>query len=73
MIEGISHVTFIVRDLEQMAAFLTTVFGAEEVYSSGDATFSNVTRIQVVALASEKSATIGSFSGGIAGRGVIAG
>ncbi len=40
MIEGISHVTFIVRDLEQMAAFLTTVFGAEEVYSSGDATFS---------------------------------
>ena len=40
MIEGISHVTFIVRDLERMTGFLTTVFGAEEVYSSGDATFS---------------------------------
>lgn len=40
MIEGISHVTFIVRDLERMTSFLTTVFGAEEVYSSGDATFS---------------------------------
>lgn len=40
MIEGISHVTFIVRDLERMTVFLTTVFGAEEVYSSGDATFS---------------------------------
>ncbi len=40
MIEGISHVTFIVQDLERMAAFLTTVLGAEEIYSSGDATFS---------------------------------
>ena len=40
MTEGISHVTFIVRNLERMTEFLTTVFGAEEVYSSGDATFS---------------------------------
>jgi len=40
MIEGISHVTFIVRDLERMTTFLATVFDAEEVYSSGDATFS---------------------------------
>lgn len=40
MIEGISHVTFIVRDLERMTVFLTRVFDAEEVYSSGDATFS---------------------------------
>jgi catechol 2,3-dioxygenase-like lactoylglutathione lyase family enzyme len=28
------------QDLERMAAFLTAVFGAEEIYSSGDATFS---------------------------------
>ena len=40
MIDGISHVTFIVRDIERMTVFLTTVFDAEEVYSSGDATFS---------------------------------
>lgn len=40
MIEGISHVTFIVRDLERMTMFLATVFDAEEVYSSGDVTFS---------------------------------
>ena len=40
MIEGISHVTFIVQDLERMAALLTTVLGAEEIYSSGGATFS---------------------------------
>ena len=40
MIEGISHVTFIVRDLARTTAFLTAVFDAEEVYASGDATFS---------------------------------
>lgn len=40
MIEGISHVTFVVRDLERTAALLTTIFSAEEVYSSGDATYS---------------------------------
>ena len=40
MIEGVSHITFVVRDLERTAAFLTTVFGAEEVYASGEETHS---------------------------------
>ena len=40
MIEGLSHITFIVRDLDRMADFLQAIFGAEEVYSSGDRTFS---------------------------------
>ena len=40
MIEGISHVTFVVRDLDRMADLLVAVLGAEEVYSSGEATFS---------------------------------
>lgn len=34
MIEGLSHITFIVKDLDRMAAFLTGVFGAEEIYAS---------------------------------------
>jgi catechol 2,3-dioxygenase-like lactoylglutathione lyase family enzyme len=40
MIRGISHITFIVRDLEKMTKFLTSIFDAEEVYSSGEQTFS---------------------------------
>lgn len=40
MIEGISHVTFIVRDLELATKFFKQIFEAEEVYSSGDNTFS---------------------------------
>ncbi len=40
MIEGLSHITFIVRDLDYMAAFLRSIFDAREVYSSGDAVFS---------------------------------
>jgi fosfomycin resistance protein FosX len=40
MIQGLSHLTFIVRDLDRMEAFLTTVLGAEKVYDSGKATFS---------------------------------
>ena len=39
-IQGISHITFIVADLERTAKFLETVFEAEEVYSSGENTFS---------------------------------
>ena len=42
MIEGLSHMTFIVRDLERMAAIMTGVLDAREVYSSGEATFSTV-------------------------------
>jgi fosfomycin resistance protein FosX len=40
VIEGLSHMTFVVRDLDRMAAILTGVFDAREVYSSGEETFS---------------------------------
>jgi len=40
MIEGLSHVTFVVRDLDRMAALLIEVLDAKEIYASGDATFS---------------------------------
>ena len=40
MIEGLSHITFIVRDLERMAGFLAAVFDAEQVYDSGEDTHS---------------------------------
>ena len=40
MIEGISHVTFIVSNLQRMTEFLTAIFDAREVYASGDRTFS---------------------------------
>jgi catechol 2,3-dioxygenase-like lactoylglutathione lyase family enzyme len=40
VIEGLSHLTFIVRDLERMSRLLVNVLGGREVYSSGDATFS---------------------------------
>ena len=36
MIEGLSHITFVVRDLDRMAGFLATIFDAEEVYASGE-------------------------------------
>jgi catechol 2,3-dioxygenase-like lactoylglutathione lyase family enzyme len=37
---GLSHVTFVVRDLDRMEAVLTSVLGARKVYESGDETFS---------------------------------
>jgi len=40
MIEGVSHITFVVRDLEKSASFLRTLFDAQEVYSSGSQTYS---------------------------------
>ncbi|WP_414581535.1 FosX/FosE/FosI family fosfomycin resistance hydrolase [Scytonema sp. PCC 10023] len=40
MIQGISHITFIVRDLEKMTKFLIYIFDAKEIYSSGEQTFS---------------------------------
>jgi fosfomycin resistance protein FosX len=40
MIEGLSHITLIVHDLERMTEFLTHIFDAKEVYASGDKTFS---------------------------------
>lgn len=40
MINGISHITFIVKDLEKTTAFLQTIFDAKEIYSSGERQFS---------------------------------
>ncbi len=40
MIEGLSHITFIVRDLDRTSSFLSDIFDAKEIYSSSDATFS---------------------------------
>ena len=40
MVQGLSHMTFIVRDLERMEAMLTTVLDAKKIYDSGDKTFS---------------------------------
>ena len=40
MIEGLSHMTFVVRDLDRMTHILEGVFDAEEIYSSGEDTFS---------------------------------
>ena len=39
-IKGISHATFIVRDLERMAALFRGVLGADEVYDSKDRNYS---------------------------------
>jgi fosfomycin resistance protein FosX len=39
-IEGISHITFLVRDLEKMAMFLCNGLGAREVYDSKPKNFS---------------------------------
>lgn len=40
MIEGVSHLTFLVKDLELASTFFTSIFDAEEIYASGDKTFS---------------------------------
>ncbi|MDD2620828.1 MAG: FosX/FosE/FosI family fosfomycin resistance hydrolase [Syntrophomonadaceae bacterium] len=40
MIAEISHLTFIVEDLERASKFFTSIFAAQEIYSSGDKTFS---------------------------------
>ena len=40
MIEGLSHMTFIVHDLDKMEEVLTTVLDARKIYDSGDKTFS---------------------------------
>lgn len=40
MIAGLSHLTFVVRDLDSMEDLLTTVLDARKVYDSGDRTFS---------------------------------
>ena len=40
MIERISHITFIVKDMEKATFFFSSIFGAKEVYSSEEKTFS---------------------------------
>lgn len=40
MSSGLSHITFVVRDLDKMSGILTDVLKGREVYSSGDDTFS---------------------------------
>ncbi|EAC3113786.1 FosX/FosE/FosI family fosfomycin resistance thiol transferase [Listeria monocytogenes] len=40
MISGLSHITLIVKDLNKTTAFLQNIFNAEEIYSSGDKSFS---------------------------------
>lgn len=40
MIESLSHITFIVSDLDKMEEMLTTVLDAQKIYDSGDKTFS---------------------------------
>jgi catechol 2,3-dioxygenase-like lactoylglutathione lyase family enzyme len=41
MIEGLSHMTFIVKDLDRMERFLTTILDARKIYDSGDNSFSS--------------------------------
>ncbi|MFC3074992.1 FosX/FosE/FosI family fosfomycin resistance hydrolase [Shinella pollutisoli] len=40
MIQGLSHMTFVVRDLDRTARILIELLDAKEVYSSGAETFS---------------------------------
>lgn len=40
MIQGLSHMTFVVRDLDRMSEILSGVFDAREVYDSGARQFS---------------------------------
>jgi catechol 2,3-dioxygenase-like lactoylglutathione lyase family enzyme len=40
VIEGLSHITFVVRNMERMMRILIGIFGAREVYASGEETFS---------------------------------
>lgn len=56
MIEGLSHITFIVRDLDRMEEILVSVLGARKVYDSGDNMFS-VSRERFF-LAGEEPATV---------------
>jgi catechol 2,3-dioxygenase-like lactoylglutathione lyase family enzyme len=40
MVKGLSHMTFIVADLDKMERLLSTILGAKKVYDSGSDTFS---------------------------------
>jgi fosfomycin resistance protein FosX len=39
-VSGLSHITFVVADLQRTAALFQAVFGAQIIYESGEATFS---------------------------------
>lgn len=39
-VKGLSHITFVCKDLEKTAHMLRSVLGAKEIYCSGDKTFS---------------------------------
>ena len=41
MIEELSHITFIVKDLERTSKLLTNIFDAKEIYESGEKKYSN--------------------------------
>ena len=40
MIQGLSHITFIVKNLDKMENLLVYIFGADKIYDSGNETFS---------------------------------
>ena len=40
MVESVSHLTFVVKDLDRMARFLREIFDAEEVYDSAAKSYS---------------------------------
>ena len=40
MVTGLSHITFIVSDLDRMEALLVGILAARKIYDSGDQTFS---------------------------------
>ncbi len=40
MVEGLSHITFVVKNLDLMEELLVKIFDAKKVYDSGDDTFS---------------------------------
>jgi catechol 2,3-dioxygenase-like lactoylglutathione lyase family enzyme len=40
MIKSLSHITFIVKNIEKMAHFLSTIFDAKEIYDSAGNNFS---------------------------------
>ena len=44
-VQGLSHITLIVSDLDRMAKLMRDVLGATITYSSGDATFSHTREI----------------------------
>ena len=44
-VEGLSHITLIVSDLERMATLMRDVLGATVTYASGDETFSQAREV----------------------------